>query len=96
VVTVGIFKWDSHGWLSETVNSWINVTVSSTGEDLVKCNMKKQLMLVPVPPEFLKRVPRMTRSKALDDFWKSMPNEVKVARESIVQKFRAFTPPQLF
>jgi len=75
-----------------TANVGVNVTVSSTGEDLVKYKMKKQLMLALVPPEFLKRVPRMIGLKALDDFWKSMPNEVKVARESVVQKFKAFTP----
>jgi len=31
----------------------------------------------------------------LDDFWKSMPNEVKVAREAIVKKFKECTLPQV-
>jgi len=51
-----------------TANAKVNMIVSSTGEDLVKYKMKKQLMLAPVPPDFLKIVPRMSGLKSLDDF----------------------------
>jgi len=56
-----------------TANVEGNLIVSSTGEDLVKYKMKKQLILALVPSKFLKSVPRMTGLKPLDDFWKTIP-----------------------
>ena len=79
-----------------TTDGGLTTSVSTTELVLEKYKVKKDLMLAPIPLELLLVLSPMHGLKELVKVWKNFPDELKVQREALVQKFKELTADKAY
>jgi hypothetical protein len=69
--------------------------VSAEGTPLLKVRLQRRLLFAPMPRVCLEAQPPLRRLKPLQDLWMSIPEALRSARETCVQKFLALSPEQV-
>ena len=90
---------NSYGFVESftgTADEGLTVSVNTTDFVLEKYKLQKKLLMAAVPPTLLLAISPIRGLKSLADFWKSIPDEVKMQREALVAKFKELTPQQAF
>ena len=81
--------------ISPSGSADVLVTMSAKESSPSKIRLQRRLLFAPIPRIFLDGGIVLRGVRSLQDFWLTMPQEVRSAREIAVQRFGALSPEEV-
>ena len=81
--------------ISPSGSADVLVTISAEESSPSKIQLQRRLLFAPIPRIFLDKRIVLRGMQSLQDFWLTMPQVVRLAREIVVQRFSALSPEEV-